>query len=203
MTLPTNDRNSKRVDQRVDLRVRRLVQAAESFVYAIGAELTDWQQASLPTDFARLVDTLGIGRAKVDRLMAAARSHAHPVSELRPSAWWILFRRMEPVPMLPGEVDPIIDEAVAHAEPPAYRHRVDLLSADGLAYLLCSLHEPEALSPSAIAVLASWLEDGGGREEAVTTLRSWRTRFDRPSDSRQSEPGDATDDGTRDAQEAS
>jgi hypothetical protein len=159
------------------------------------------QHSSRPEEFARLVDTLGIGRAKVDRLMAAARAHSIPVDELRPSAWWILFRRPEPIPMLPGEADPLIADAIAYAEPPEYRRRVDLLGADGLAYLLCSLHEPEALSPAAIAVLASWLDSGGGREEAVATLRSWRTRFDRPSDSRQDDVGRATSDGTR-AEEA-
>lgn len=197
--MPSNDRQSRIPDQRVDQRVRRLVQAAESFVHAIGAELTVWQATSEPTAFARLVDTLGIGRAKVDRLMAAARAQTTPVDEVRPSAWWILFRRPEPIPMLPGEADPLIDDAVVHAEPPQYRHRVDLLSADGLAYLLCSLHEPEALSPAAIAVLASWLDEGGGREEAVTTLRSWRTRFDRG----RSHVEDGTDGGIRGAQEAS
>lgn len=174
------------------------MQAAESFVRAFGAELAEWQRTSKPGDFARLVDTLGIGRGKVDRLMAAARAQTAPIDEVRPSAWWILFRRPEPVPMLPGEADPLVDDAVVHAEPPEYRRRVDLLSADGLAYLLCSLHEPEALSSPAIAVLASWLDNGGGREEAIETLRSWRTRFDRGHE----DTGDGNAHGTRVAQEA-
>lgn len=176
------------------------MQAAESFVHRVGAELTEWQATLPPTDFARLVDALGIGRQKVDRLMAAARAAQFPIDEIRPSAWWILFRRPDPIPMLPGESDPIIDDIVAVAERPEYRHRVDLLSADGLAYLLAALHEPEALTPPAIAVLASWLEDGGGREKAVETLRSWRTRFDiRGQDASQG----ATGDGNCDAEEAS
>jgi hypothetical protein len=180
-TMPSWDRYSKAVDPRdsaVDQRVRALVQATETFVASIGGILCEWQASMKPAEFARLVDTLGIGRAKVDRLMAAARAAAHPVDELRPSAWWIIFRRPEPIPLLPGEADPFI-AAAPPPEPEAFRRRVDLLSADGLAYLLCSLHEPEALSGAAIAVLAAWLEDGGGREEAQETLRSWRTRFER------------------------
>lgn len=179
--MPTNDRKPKAVDQRdssVDQRVRDLVAAAETFVVRFGAQLCEWQATMRPVEFARLVDTLGIGRAKVDRLMAAARLADAEVDETRPSAWWILFRRIEPAPLLPGEARPLVDAALAVAEPAQYRRRADLLSADGLALQLIALHEPNAISPQVLRRLASWLEAGEGRDEALNELRSWRTLFD-------------------------
>lgn len=149
--------------------------AAESFVQRVGAELTRWQTELRPAEFARLVDTLGLGRAKVDRLMAAARAHAHPLDEVRPSAWWILFRRVEPMPLLPGEADPLVDAALAQAERPEYRRRVDLLSADGLINLLIALHDPAGVSRETFATLAAWLDDRGDTDAAVARLRAWRT----------------------------
>jgi hypothetical protein len=159
-------------DYPVDERAARLVRAVETFVGAFGAELADAQSALSPVEFARFIGTLGIGRAKAERFMALARLQVQP-SELRPSAWWLLFRATEPIPMLPGEADPIIDYAVAKAEPPEYRRRTDLLSADGLVLLLVALHGPDALDLKVAQRLSTWLESGD-HVDAAEVLASWR-----------------------------
>lgn len=139
--------------------------------------MAEAQRTMLPTEYARLVETLGIGRQRVDKIVATARAHAIGVTELRPSAWFLLFKRPEPIPLLPGEATPIVDHAMTMAEPPEYRRRVDLLSADGLALMLVAMHQPEALSSGAVAALAAWLEGSGDQEKALEEVRSWRTLF--------------------------
>ena len=137
-----------------------------------GAELAAAQAELSPADFARLVETLGIGRSKVDRFMAAARAAGRNVTELRPSAWPLLFGRYEPVPFVAGETDPVIEDVAAAAEPSAYRRRADLLSADGLASLLCALHSAAALSDHARWRLGDWLRGKDVAAAAADAARS-------------------------------
>lgn len=109
--------------------------------------------------------------------MAVARLQQAQVDEVRPSAWHVLFRAADPIPLLPGEADPIITFATATAEPTPLRRRVDLLGPDGLVHLLVAFHDPEAMSAATIELLGDWLAGRPSRSEAVQRLRSWRTTF--------------------------
>lgn len=139
-----------------------------------------------PAEFARFVETVGIGRTKADRLMTLARLRVVEVDEMRPSAWGVVFGGYEPIPMLPGEADAVISEAVADAEPPEYRHRADLLSADGLLLMLVAMHRPEAASVEVLAIVEEWLAGADG-SAALEILRDWRS-----NERGQTAPPDAT-----------
>lgn len=170
----TRTRHHPPIDRALtNARVVRLVVAVESFVARLGAELSDAQRALDPRSFAAFVETLGIGRVKVDRIMGAARLLSTPVAEHRPSAWAVLFGRLEPIPMLPGEIEATVDAAVAQAEPPEYARRADLLSADGLVYMMLAMHQPEALSPEARVAFVHWLGGGSPGADALAILRGW------------------------------
>lgn len=144
-----------------------------------GAELSQAQRSLRPEVFARLVETLGIGRAKAERLMGTARLQSGQIDEARPSAWSTVFGRLEPMPLLPGEADAIVAEAVAASEPPVYRRRRDLLSADGLVLMLIAMHSPTALSFQVRQRLSDWLCDQAPTGEALAILRGWRSNDSR------------------------
>ena len=153
----------------------------EAFSARLGAELSYAQHDLRPAGFAHLVTTLGIGRAKVDRLMACARLREATPPEARPSAWTVIFGRLEPLPMLPDEVATI--EAVEVApEPPEYRRRADLLSADGLVALLVTMHGRDALAIEAEAALRRWVDGRGSSTADRRWLRQWK-RGDRGQES--------------------
>lgn len=173
--MPRSVRHHVAKKKRVDERIRRLTVMTEAFTAAFGAELAEAQVEMSPDEFAHFVETLGIGRTKVDRFMQSARMRSHPVDELRPSAWALLFNRLEPIPLLPGERDAVIADAVVMPEPSKYRRRVDLLSANGLVYMLAAMHHPEALSGHAVMELFKWISGDSDPEEPLSIVRSWRS----------------------------